>query len=158
MFSAKEAVYKCVHPLWTRPIGFRDVALRFEPGPASNQSTVTGILRRQGARFLLNDELTGADVELKGPGLPSETGHRIQASGQARITSDSPSHLILVSRLNRLESPDSPEPSANPSSTSTKSVPNTAKTGMSAGTKISLAALSFAGLAAAIAVPMAMSN
>jgi 4'-phosphopantetheinyl transferase EntD len=31
-FSAKEAVYKCVHPLWTRPIGFRAVELRFEPG------------------------------------------------------------------------------------------------------------------------------
>lgn len=30
-FSAKEAVYKCVHPLWTRPLGFRAVMLRFVP-------------------------------------------------------------------------------------------------------------------------------
>jgi 4'-phosphopantetheinyl transferase EntD len=31
LFGAKEAIFKCVHPLWQRPLGLRDVEVRLEP-------------------------------------------------------------------------------------------------------------------------------
>ncbi len=130
--------------------------LRFEPGMQGNESTVTGTLRREGSRFALKDELTGIDVELKGTGLTSQSGNRIQATGESKIAGDSGRHVILVSKLNRLETV--PEPAASGTSPSTSTSTAAAKTGMTAGTKISLAALAFGGMAAAIAVPLAMSN
>lgn len=134
--------------------------LSFEPGSGTNQSTVTGRLRREGAKFILQDELTGIHVELQGDSLGSHQGKRIQASGETRIVSDSDAHVVLVSRLNRLDSDTESSPSSggasNPSSSTDKASP--ASTGMSAGTKIALAALTFGGLSTAIAVPLAMSN
>jgi len=132
--------------------------LRFEPGTRGNDSTVTGMLRREGARFALKDELTGIDVELKGAELSSQEGNRIQATGESKITSDSDRHVILVSKLNRLGMAPEPASSGTSPSSSTKASTSAAKTGMSAGTKISLAALTFGGMAAAVAIPMAMSN
>jgi hypothetical protein len=135
--------------------------LSFEPGAGNNQSTVTGTLRQAGSRYMLRDELTGIDVELQGGPLRDNRDRRVQASGEARITSDSDRHVVLVSRLSRLEpgadSTESAPNSSNPS-TSTEKSTTTASGGMSAGTKISLAALAFGGMAAAIAVPIAMSN
>lgn len=136
----------------------KETPLRFEPGSAGTQSTVTGILRREGERFSLKDELTGIDVELKGSGLPGHSGGRIQATGEAQIIADSDKHVILVSKLNRLPMAPESSPSGNSSSASTKASTTAAKAGMSVGTKISVAALAFGGMAAAIAVPMAMSN
>jgi hypothetical protein len=136
--------------------------LSFEPGLGPPESTVTGTLRREGAKLLLQDELTGTCVELRGDGLSAQQGQRIQASGESQITGDTANHVILVSRLNRLDTePASGNASGN--SASSPSAANTtastaAKTGMSAGTKIGLAALTFGGIAAGIAVPLAMSN
>ncbi len=132
--------------------------LSFEPGLGPPESTVTGTLRREGAKLLLQDELTGTCVELRGDGLAAQQGQRIQASGESQITGDTANHVILVSRLNRLESEPASGNSASSPSTANTTASTAAKTGMSAGTKIGLAALAFGGIAAGIAVPLAMSN
>jgi len=132
--------------------------LSFEPGNGRPESTITGTLRREGSTFLLRDELTGTDVELRGDAVASRQGQRIQAGGVAQISGDSDNHVVLVSRLNRLDTEAAPETAPGSSSTSNSTASAAAKTGMSAGTKIGLAALAFGGMAAAIAVPLAMSN
>ncbi|NWF85558.1 MAG: hypothetical protein HXY18_17215 [Bryobacteraceae bacterium] len=135
--------------------------LSFEPGPGTDESLVSGKLRRLGAKYVLTDELTGVDIELRGRGLSGLEGARVEASGRAQKAGGSPEQVVLVSRLNRLENPEPQDDARGASSgtaTSAAAKSGAAKTGMSAGTKIGLAALAFGGMAAAIAVPLAMSN
>lgn len=135
----------------------KEKPLSFESGGSKNESTVTGLLRLDGRKLTLRDELTGIDVELTGHGLRNHLNQRIQATGESRFTSDSDHHVILVSRLSRLEMAAESLPETG-NSTSTAAKTSAARTGMSAGTKVSIAAIAFGGVAAAIAVPMAMSN
>lgn len=135
--------------------------LSFEPGPGTEESLVTGKLRRLGAKYVVRDELTGVDVELRGRGLNGMEGLRVEAAGRSQNASGSPQPVVLVSRLNRLEDSEAQDHAAGASSgssASTAAKAGAAKTGMSAGTKIGLAALAFGGMATAIAVPLAMSN
>ena len=80
MFSAKEAVYKCVHPLWTRPIGFRDVALRFEPGPgaAAGRFRARALPAAEAGVAALVDAVEGAFTVRDGRVL---TGATLRAAG-----------------------------------------------------------------------------
>lgn len=135
--------------------------LSFEPGPGTDESLVTGKLRRLGAKYMLKDELTGVDVELRGRGLSGLEGSRVEAAGRSQHASGSAEQVVLVSRLNRLDdsqAQDHATGASSGSSTSTAAKTGASKTGMSAGTKITLAALAFGGMATAIAVPLAMSN
>lgn len=135
--------------------------LSFEPGPGTDESLVTGKLRRLGAKYVLKDELTGVDIELRGHGLSGLEGSRVEAAGRSQNVSGSPEQVVLVSRLNRLDdsqAQDHATGASSGSSASTAAKAGTAKSGMSAGTKIGLAALAFGGMATAIAVPLAMSN
>jgi 4'-phosphopantetheinyl transferase EntD len=80
-FSAKEAVYKCVHPLWTRPLGFHAVEILFEPDPGAQRGRFRArALPAAGAgAAALVDALSGAfavrgGLVLAGATLPGADG------------------------------------------------------------------------------------
>ena len=60
------------------------IALEFEPQVegADAASKLKGILRRQAGKFLLTDETTNVTVELRGSGLSSKVGKRVEVTGQ----------------------------------------------------------------------------
>ena len=60
------------------------IALEFEPQGegADAASKLKGILRRQAGKFLLTDETTNVTVELRGSGLSSKVGKRVEVTGQ----------------------------------------------------------------------------
>lgn len=134
--------------------------LRFEPAAGPEESLMSGRLRRDGARFMLRDELTGLDIEVRGKGLGDYESARVEVGGKAVSEGAGGGQIVLASRLNRLEAEGAHNAgSASPSSASSaRAKPRAAESGMSAGTKIGIAALAFGGMAAAIVVPLSMSN
>jgi hypothetical protein len=60
------------------------IALEFEPQGegADVASKLKGVLRRQAGKFLLTDETTNVTVELRGSGLSSKVGKRVEVTGQ----------------------------------------------------------------------------
>lgn len=128
-------------------------ALSFEP-PESGSSavtTVTGAVRRDGSRFMLKDELTNLDVELRGSGLERHLGERVEAAGRAQPSADRESQVVLVSRLSAAPQqsggnrPDPqtgggnrPDPEPQP------------KKGMSNGAKIAIVAVVAGGVAGGV--------
>lgn len=58
------------------------VTLSFEPQQAVTDVTrVTGILKDEGGRFMLTDEVTHITVEVVGPGIAKEAGKRVEVFG-----------------------------------------------------------------------------
>lgn len=71
-FSAKEAVYKCQHPLAGAPLGFQDVALRLDPGAGRFDAVIRAALpsehaglRRMSGRFAHSAGFVVAGVALR---------------------------------------------------------------------------------------------
>jgi 4'-phosphopantetheinyl transferase EntD len=71
-FSAKEAVYKCQHPLAGASLGFQDVALRLDPGAGRFDAEIRGPLpsehaglRRLSGRFARSAGFVVAAVALR---------------------------------------------------------------------------------------------
>lgn len=81
-------------------------ALEVTPGSGSNStSTMTGTLRQESGKFLLKDQITNLDVELRGINLKNEIGHAIEVTGKASPTPNRDSQILEVASLNRLEEP-----------------------------------------------------
>lgn len=74
-FSAKEAVYKCIHPLWARPIGFRAVALRFASpdGAAAGRFQARALPAAGAGAAVLVDAVEGAFTVRDGRVLTAAT-------------------------------------------------------------------------------------
>jgi hypothetical protein len=106
-------------------------AISLEPSTAG-LSDLTGPLRREGARFLLRDEVTNLDVELRGSGLEQHAGSRIRAVGKAKVAADGESQIVLVSRLTSAQEPQERPPGGN------RPDPETPKTGISNGAKVAI--------------------
>lgn len=123
-------------------------ALSFEPSSGSTNSLMKGVLRSENGRFLLLDETTNLNVELRGAALAAEVGRRIEVSGQASPSADNQSQVILVTRLNRL--PEAAQESGNRRASGAPqqqpSTPNRPASGggggggMSAGAKVAIVA------------------
>jgi hypothetical protein len=124
-------------------------ALSFEPSSGSANSLMKGVLRSENGRFLLLDETTNLNVELRGAALSSEVGRRVEVSGQASPSADNESQVILVTRLNRL--PEANQESGNRRASGAPqqqpSTPNRPASGgggggggMSAGAKVAIVA------------------
>lgn len=111
-------------------------AIRLEPaaGATAGTSSFTGALRRERNRFLLRDEVTDLEVELRGSGLERHTGSRVQATGKAQMSPDGESQIVLVSRVRIAQEPvpqDRPPGGNRPD-------PEPPKTGMSNGAKVAI--------------------
>ncbi len=123
---------------------------------AAGTSTVTGTLRQEGGRFLLRDQVTNLDVELRGSQLQSRLGQMVQATGRANASADRESQVIEVASLSHFE-PERQEPGgarptggAKPSGGSSPG----AKSGLSSGAKIGIIAAIGGGAGVGIALGM----
>lgn len=81
-------------------------ALDLTPGSGSaSTSTMSGTLRQESGRFLMKDQVTNLDVELRGSNLAGQVGHAIEVTGKASPTASRDSQILEVASLNRLEEP-----------------------------------------------------
>jgi hypothetical protein len=134
-------------------------ALEFEPqgAGASAPSTLTGCLAKHGDYYVLTDETAGVTVELKGPGLDKEAGHRVTVTG-ATAPSATPeagaSQVVQVSSLKQI-SGGCPSLAAGAGETAgPSSAPAGAAggAGMAAGTKAVIAGVIIAAAATGAAI------
>lgn len=140
-------------------------ALAFEPnGGPPGSLTASGVLRREGTKFLLKDELTSLQLELIArPGVVEfapETGRRVRVSGSPQASLGANVQVVQVARLERLDSESGPSaappdaggkaPPANEGGTGGSTTETgTATAGVSHGTKITIAVLAIGGGTAA---------
>lgn len=127
--------------------------LSFEPSATQGISTMTGALRRDGSsKFLMKDELTNLDVELRGSNLDRYLGTRVRVTGKADRSADGKSQLILVSKLEAAGPQQSggnrPDTSSGGNRPDTETKPP--KQGMSNGAKIAIVAVIAGGAAGGI--------
>lgn len=114
--------------------------LSFEPAPSSEPvSKVTGKLEKKGDQYVLTDELTHVQVELRGGNLAVEVGHRIEVTGTAK-TAGASQQVLEVTKVTRLDA-------ASGATTAAK-----ATEGLSHGTKIGLAVAGTGVAAAAVSL------
>lgn len=124
--------------------------LSLEPGTGgANESTMSGTLRQAEGRFMLRDEMTNLDVELRG-NLAGQIGRRIQVTGPASASADRNSQVIQVARVNALAEPE--QGGNRPAGGGGGG----AATGMSAGAKLALTVGILAGVGLGIGVPLAV--
>jgi hypothetical protein len=125
-------------------------AISLEPPSSSTagQSDFTGVLRRDRTGFVLRDDVTDLDVELRGAGLERHTGSRVHATGKAQASADGESQIMLVSRLTVAQAQDSPSQERPPGGNR----PDTEqpKTGMSNGAKVAIIAAVAGGAAGGV--------
>lgn len=80
------------------------VAMEIQPGAgAAGTSTVTGTLRSESGKFLLRDQVSNLEIELRGSELQKRLGETVQATGRASASADRESQVIEVASLTRLE-------------------------------------------------------
>lgn len=81
-------------------------ALDLTPGAGSSgTSTMSGTLRQESGKFLMKDQITNLDVELRGSNLATEVGRTVEVTGKATPTANRDSQVLEVASLNRLEEP-----------------------------------------------------
>lgn len=81
------------------------VTLWFEPQSAADGVTrLTGVLKDEGGRFLLTDEVTRVTVEVIGPGVAKEVGKRIEVQGLMEPATSSSRGAARVLRVRELHS------------------------------------------------------
>lgn len=110
----------------------RAVSLEPATGSTAGLADLTGPVRRDGSRFLLRDDVTNLDVELRGDRLERHAGSRVHVLGKAQATADGESQIVLVSRLTAAQEPQERPPGGNRPDTE---VP---KVGMSNGAKVAI--------------------
>lgn len=140
-------------------------ALEFEPqvgGPAAPSSFV-GCLLRKGGKYIIYDQTTRMEVELRGTGFEKEVGNRVQANGTARAAVAPANGQILdVTSVVRIEQGGCADvaqsigaepikasagtPASKPVSTGGPVPKSTG--GMSAGTKVAIVGVVVGGAAA----------
>jgi hypothetical protein len=91
-------------------------ALSVKAGAAGDRtSTMTGVLRERGGKYLLKDQVTNLDVELRGADVAKEVGRAIEVTGKATATADKESQIVEVARLTRVEGEQQSTGAAKPS-------------------------------------------
>lgn len=81
------------------------VTLWFEPQSAVDGVTrLTGVLKDEGGRYLLTDEVTRVTVEVVGPGVAKEVGKRIEVQGLMEPGTTSSRGAARVLRVRELRS------------------------------------------------------
>lgn len=133
-------------------------AMEVRPGAgAAGTSTVTGTLRQEGGKFVLRDQVTNLDVELRGSQLQERLGQMVQATGRAGASADHESQVIEVASLTRFEQEPQEPGGARPTGGGKPSggaKPAGAKSGMSSGAKVGIIAAIGAGAGVGIALGM----
>ncbi|MBI4889136.1 MAG: hypothetical protein HY821_00835 [Acidobacteria bacterium] len=132
--------------------------LDLTPGAgASAQSSVTGVLRQDGARYVVTDRLTNVDAELRGSNLQKELGQLVEASGTVKAGADRNSQVIEVARLNRVDDENAPQSGGQvptgggqKPTEGSKGPTKPTGTGMSAGTKVAIGVAIAGGAGAGI--------
>jgi hypothetical protein len=132
-------------------------AMEVTPGAgAAGTSTVTGTLRQESGKFMLRDQVSNLDVELRGSELPNRVGQYVQATGRARMSADRESQVIEIAMLTGAEmekGEQQPADGAKPTTGQKKPTGGSspgAKSGMSSGAKIGLVAAIGGGAAVGI--------
>jgi hypothetical protein len=123
-------------------------ALSLEPSTAATegQADFTGLLRRERSGFVLKDDVTNLDVELRGAGLERHAGSRVHATGKAEISKDGKSQVVLVSRL--MGAQDAPPQDRPAGGNRPDTEPR--RTGMSNGAKVAIIAAVAGGAAVGV--------
>ncbi len=132
--------------------------LDLTPGAgAGGQSTVTGVLRQAGSKYVVTDRLTSVDAELKGSNLQKEVGQLVEVSGAVKAGADRNSQVIEVARLNRVENENTPQSGGQvptgggqKPTEGSKGPTKPTGTGMSAGTKVAIGVAIAGGAGAGI--------
>jgi len=80
-------------------------ALVFEPpeAGATAPTTVTGILKKQSGRFILQDETAGVTVELVGSGVEQVIGKRVEVTGTIDVTAKPTAGATAVVRVSAIK-------------------------------------------------------
>ncbi len=135
-------------------------ALDLAPGAgAAGESRMTGIVRNEGGKFMLKDQITNLDVELRSGNLAREVGRLVEVSGKSSPTADRESQVIEVATLTHME-PDPQSGGARPTEANkppSGTKPNGGGGGLSHGAKVGIA-VAAAGGGAAVAVFATMSK
>jgi len=136
-------------------------ALDLAPGSgAPGVSTMTGVLRSEGGKFLLKDQITNLDVELRGGNLVPEAGKLVEVTGKASASADRESQVIEVAKLTRME-PDPQSGGARPTEAGSKPTSGPKQEsksgGLSNGAKVGIG-VAAAGGGAAVVVFATMSK
>jgi hypothetical protein len=123
-------------------------ALSLEPSSAATegQADFTGVLRRERSGFILKDDVTNLEVELRGTGLERHVGSRVHATGRADISKDGKTQIVLVSRL--MGAQDAPPQDRPPGGN--RPDPEPRRTGMSNGAKVAIIAAVAGGAAVGV--------
>lgn len=130
-------------------------------------STVTGTLRQESGKFMLRDEISNLDVELRGSGLTGQVGRNVQATGRASVSANKESQVIEVARLMLAKAAEEQSGGARPTTgeqgdrkkrpAAAPTGGGAAKTGMSAGAKVGIIA-AIGGGAAGLALGLSGSD
>lgn len=133
--------------------------LEFEPQAAGAAApfTVTGCLQKRDGRYLLTDDTAKVTLELRGPGLDGEVGHRLEVIG-TDLTSAQPaegaSNAIQATRVKRLSEacPSSPDTTGPASASGTGRAAGTSTMSKTSKAIIAGVVVAAAGAGAAVAV------
>jgi len=131
--------------------------LTFEPSTdgAAPASQVRGKLLQEDGKFVLQDDLTHLQVELRGDNLGRFVNHRVEASGLAERGTGKEAQRILVSRLNLADDTPSEPDKTGQSAPSKGSTATKAATGLSHGAKIGIGLGIAAGVGLGAGIPLA---
>jgi len=116
-------------------------ALAFTPAPANDRtSTMTGTLRRQADRWILRDELTGVESELRGESVSEFAGKRVHVTGTASAATGNSDQVIEVATLTPAEQGGAARPTSQKgTSRPGSSAPARQEgAGMSSGAKVAI--------------------
>lgn len=135
-------------------------ALAVTPATAGDRtSTMTGILRKKADRWVLRDELTSVESELRGAPLKGFEGKRILVTGTSSASDGNSDRVVEVARLTPAEQGGAARPTSQQGTSRPGSSAPAKKegAGMSSGAKVAIIAI-VAGGAAGGAVFATMSR
>lgn len=127
-------------------------ALVVEPASSTTagRSMMRGVLRREAGRFVMRDEVTNLDVELRGGRWEKQIGSQVVVNGRAEASPNREAQVVFVSRLQAAQDVDQQSGGNRPDQGGNRPDSEKPGTGMSNGAKVAIVLVLAGGAAGGV--------